>query len=486
MENITLENIRNKIEENWEEELSTLQGLIAIKSVAEHPEDGVYKDPPFGEGVNEAFHYMLDKGEDFGFYPVNLDNYGGHIEYGEGDEIMGIAAHLDCVPEGTGWDYDPFGGEIAEGKMYGRGTNDDKGPAVASLFAMKALTDLGFTPSKRVRLILGLDEETEWEGMTYYLENEEMPTFGFTPDADFPVINGEKGILVFDVAKKFSQTNATGLEFRSFRGGDADNMVAASARVIVNSQKKGEYDAIREKARYFEELKGTPVGVKAIGKSLELTISGKSAHGAHPEMGVNAISLMMEFLGMLDFTSDDVTDFIEFYRKHIGFELDGKSFGCRFEDEASGNTILNVGTIDMDTKSGRIAINIRYPISIKEEDIYNGIDEVCSKYNLGIVKRTSKLPLYVNAESDYVKTLMACYKECTGDEEAKPIVIGGGTYARAFEESFVAFGAKFPEGEAVEHQPNEYIKLDELKKMTEIYALAIYRLTAETEMAQAE
>lgn len=482
-ENMNIEElqiIKDKVSENFQEQMQTLKELVAIKSVAKESEEGNAGDAPFGEGVDEAFHYMLDKGREMGFEPVNVDNYGGHIEFGEGREIMGIAVHLDCVPEGEGWDHDPFGCEEVDGKIYGRGTNDDKGPAVAALYAMKALKDLGMQPDKRVRMILGLDEETNWIGLRYYLENEEAPDFGFTPDADFPVINGEKGILVFDVAKKFAKTNQAGLEFRSFRGGEAENMVAANARVIVKADKKSEYDKIREKAKYFEELKGEEIVIKPIGKSLELTSKGVTAHGAHPELGKNAISIMMEFLGMLDFTSDDVSDFIEFYNKHIGKELNGESFGCRLQDDVSGETILNVGMIDMDTKSGRITVNIRFPVTAKEEDVYQGIDEVCSKYNVGIVKKTSHAPLYISEDSEYVKKLMDAYRACTGDEDSQPIVIGGGTYAKAFD-NCVAFGAKFPGGENVEHQKNEYIRKDEFLKMTQIYALAIRNCTNGTD-----
>ena len=477
MSEITIENIRNKISENWDDQITTLKELIAIKSVAENNEEAKNPNKPFGEGTDEALNYMLSKGEEFGFYPVNVDGYGGHIEFGEGSNIMGIVVHLDCVPEGDGWNHEPFGGEIEDGKMYGRGTADDKGPTVASLFAMKALSDLGYKPSARVRMILGLDEETHWAGMDYYLENEEQPDFGFSPDADFPVINGEKGILVFDIAKKFGKTTQQGLELRSIRGGRAPNMVAADARAIVLSQKKGEYDAIKEKAKYFEELKGITVSTKIIGKSLEITTTGVSAHGSTPEKGVNAISLLMEFLGMLEFTNDDMMDFIEFYNEYIGKETKGKSIGCHFEDEASGETVFNVGMIDMDTKSGRVTINVRYPISIGEDDIYAGMDEVCSKYNLGIVKTESKLPLYVSPDSEFLQTLMSCYRECTGDNESEPLVIGGGTYARAFD-NCVAFGARFPGAPAMEHQADEFICLDDLKRMTEIYALAIMRLTS--------
>ena len=475
-----LEKIKSKVEENWDEEIGALKDLIAIRSVAERQEQGA----PFGDGVDKAFRYMLGRAEDYGFETADADGFGGHIQFGGADEedrdILGIAAHLDTVPEGCGWTHGPFAGEIEDGRLYGRGAIDDKGPAVAALFAMKALSDLGMVPKKRVRLILGLDEETDWEGMDRYLESEEMPSFGFTPDSDFPIVNGEKGILLFDIAKKFGKTTAQGLEFRSFRGGEAGNMVAASARVIVSSQKKTDYDAIRERAAYFEEMYGMPVKTRAIGKSLEITMEGVSAHGALPEQGRNAISYMMAFLGMLDFTNDDVTDFIDFYNGHIGMELNGEKLGCFFSDDVSGGTILNVGKIDMDTGSAKLTINIRFPISKRAEDIYAAIDDVCSRYDLGIIKNTEKAPLYVAPDRPLVDELLSAYREVTGDEESEPMVIGGGTYARAFDE-FVGFGAKFPGGEDVEHQSDEYIRLDDLKTMTVIFAEAIRRLGGRAE-----
>jgi succinyl-diaminopimelate desuccinylase len=180
---------------------------------------------------------------------------------------------------------------------------------------------------------------------------------------------------------------------------------------------------------------------------------------------------------MLDFTNDDVSDFIEFYNRYIGMETNGSRLGCRLEDELSGETVLNVGIIDMDTKSGRITVNIRYPLSFREDEIYAGMDEACTEYNVGIVKKENKDPLYIPEDSAYIKTLMQAYTDCTGDTESRPLIIGGGTYARAFE-NFVAFGAKFPDGESVEHQKNEYITRDDFLKMTEIYALAIRRCTS--------
>ena len=159
-------------------------------------------------------------------------------------------------------------------------------------------------------------------------------------------------------------------------------------------------------------------------------------------------------------------------------ELNGEKLGCRFSDEVSGETILNVGMIDMDRSSAKLTINIRYPITKKSEDIYAGMDDVCSRYDLGIIKRAEREPLYKAPDSPMVAELLTAYREITGDGETEPLVIGGGTYARLFDD-FVAFGAKFPGGADVEHQKDEYVALDDLKKMTVIYAEAIRRLACE-------
>lgn len=476
--------IRKKIDENWDGQVAALRELLSIKSVVSPPEG----DFPFGKGVQEAFEYVLGLGESFGFTPENADNYGGHLEFGGetydqdgevafvSDEVMGIACHLDTVPEGSDWDFSPFAGEISGGKLYGRGAIDNKGPAIAVLFAMKALKDLGLIPQKKVRLILGLDEETKWEGMEYYLSKVDAPDFGFTPDAEFPAINGEKGILVFDLAKKFERTTGKGLELRSLQGGTAANMVADSARAVVKAEDPERYEEILGRIATLREEEKMDIRGRKMGKSLEITVKGVSSHGARPELGVNAISLMMEFLGELNFAKDDVNDFIDFYNKHIGGETDGKSLGCRLEDEPSGATVLNVGMAEMDIKAARLTINIRYPVTVEADQIYAGLDPVCTKYNLGIVKGKMQESIYIPEEDPFIKTLMDIYREHTGDGESWPKVIGGGTYARAFKH-VVAFGSSFPGEPDIAHQKNEFIDLEKFRLMTNIYGDAIYRLT---------
>lgn len=467
-----LEFIQKKIDENKDQMLQDLQHLISIRSVVEET-NGAF---PFGEGVEKAFSYMMEKGEEAGFICKDVDHYGGHMDLpGESENVMGIVGHLDVVPEGTGWDDDPYRGQIKEGKLYGRGAIDDKGPVIASFYAMKAVKESGAPLKDTVRLILGLDEETNWKGMTRYLSKVSPPDYGFTPDGDFPAIHGEKGILVFDIVRKLSAASGKGLELRSMTGGNAANMVADYARAVVRDTSGAGYDRIREKIADFREQKKVNISGKGVGKSFEIRTEGISSHGAKPEQGVNAISILMEFLEHLHFVNEDAADFVDFYNRHIGYELNGKSLGCGFSDEPSGDLVLNVGMIHLDTKSLSLTLNVRYPVTMDANQVYDSIMPALDPYSLGIVKGKHEEPIYIPADDPMVLTLMDIYKRQTGDAESRPLVIGGGTYARAMK-NVIAFGARFPGEPELGHQKNEYISIDSLMRMTRIYAEAIYRL----------
>ena len=473
MDNLQL--IKDRIAAHYDEMITTLQELVRINSEIATPQ----KDKPFGKGVDDAFLYMLKKGEEDGFLTTNIDHYGGHIDMLSIDssniETMGILAHLDVVPAGDGWDFDPYGAIIDNGKLYGRGSSDDKGPTIAAYFAMRAIKDAGITLNKNVRLILGLDEESGWQGMDYYLSKIPKPAdFGFTPDGDFPVVNGEKGILNFDIAKKFTKAVGKGIELRSFNGGNAPNMVPDYARLVLRSDDPSVYEELKLKAKKSRE-NGVLIKTKGVGKSFEITAHGVSAHGATPEKGINAISLLMDFVKDIEFSNESVNEFIDFYNNEIAFQLDGENLGIGFSDEISGKTVVNVGVIELDTKSARLAVNLRYPVSFDEEIIYDAMGEILMKYNIGVVKKMSRDPIYIDEDDKLIKTMIDVYRKNTGDKEAKPLVMGGGTYARALD-NFVAFGALFPGEEELFHQRNEYISIDSLKKATLIYAETIYEL----------
>ena len=259
---------------------------------------------------------------------------------------------------------------------------------------MKALKDSGYEPDLTIRLILGLDEETTWKSLDYYFEREPRPAFGFTCDAEFPIINGEKGTITFELAKKFAKNNMEGLELRSLKGGFAPNSVADNCRVVVNSPKPEQYDDIKEKIAIYREETGYKVNYKGVGKSLEITVTGVSAHGAKPELGVNAVSVMMDLLGRFYFVNEDLNDFIAFYNQYIGFCLDGSKMGVGLKDEPSGNLIFNVGMAEMGPESGKITINLRYPVSSGPDPIFEAMEPVLTRYNMGRILVRHQPPIY--------------------------------------------------------------------------------------------
>ena len=481
-----------KVEANMQEEIEYLQELIRFNSEQDKPvktkEGEVY---PFGQGVQDSLVSALKKGEEMGFYSKNVENYGGHIDYGTGRKILGILGHLDVVPAGDGWSFAPYSGDVSDGYIYGRGTTDDKGPVVAALYAMKALKDAGYEPAARVRLVLGCDEETGWSGMVKYLELERTPDYGFTPDGDFPVINGEKGILNFELIRKIPDRKLKGLTLRSLEGGAAPNMVPERARALVNSDNPSIYAKIKEQAEAFEamhpEIRGMrpKIVARPIGKSMEIIVEGKSAHGAQPHLGLNAISVLMEFLGQLNFALEEMNDVINFYNKCIGHDIYGERIGCQMEDDKSGPLTFNVGLVSFDKKALTFTVNVRFPVTKTDDDVYSGMIPVTDQFDVGIVKKYYQKPIYFAPDSPMVKTFMEIYQENTGDMESGPITIGGGTYARAMK-NCLAFGALFPGDPDLMHQRDERLAIDRLELMTKIYADAIYRLTQEDFMLNGE
>ena len=477
-----------------------LSKLIAIPSVVSEAEGNM----PFGADVNRSLELVLDVAKKDGFEVKNVDNYGGHIDFpGENqDEIVAVVGHLDVVPCGDleNWKTNPFEMVEKDGKFYGRGVLDDKGPLLAAYYAVKALKDSGFKPGRTIRLILGCDEETEWNGMTYYMEKEKPNVVsGFSPDADFPAIHAEKGCAQFLIEKKLSTHHADGICVKSMKGGTVANAVADKAIAelkYLDLQGGGlkfddVYNKILASANSFVPSKGAHIenfdGVEDLievekGKeenSILLTAHGVSAHGSRPSLGLNAISLLMDFLGQIErehLLCSQSYDIVDFYNDRLGYHFDGSKMGVGFSDEPSGKLSLNIGLVDWNEEKVSYTIDIRYPVTVDFQDVCDGLLETVVPDEYRVLNLSHMKPLYKPVTDPLIETLMAAYKEFTGDLVCKPIVIGGGTYARAVPNT-VAFGPVMPGREDICHQPNEYIHAEDLYMSIKIFARALYELS---------
>ena len=466
---LDLDNIINNLKDDI---VRTTQELIRIPSVYQKSND---KKMPFGKNVNSAFEYMLDLGKKLGFRTKNIDGYCGYIEFGEGDELLGIIGHLDVVPEGTDWTFPPFSGTISDGKIFGRGAIDDKGPVVSSLYAMKAVMD-NYKLNKRVRLIIGLNEENDWKCIDYYKKVEEAPTVGFSPDADFPCIYAEKSILSCYIKEDYKNTSDK-IKIKEINcNNNALNVVPKFCSLVleINEDDIGINDLIKTIKAFIEEKNYEIDIYKLSSNEVKLTSYGVQSHAAHPDLGTNAISRLLFVLSLTFKELDCNLELLDFFNKYINTEYDGTSLGISCKDE-SGTLTLNVGDFSLENNVLKIGMNLRIPINTPISDIEKSFENLCKNYSTINFETTSTEDfLYVPKDDKLVQTLCKIFNEET-NSNAKPIAIGGATYARAFK-NCISFGPNFPGHKDMCHQTDEFVEIDNLVLACKIYAKTIMEL----------
>lgn len=430
-----------------EKYISDLRRLVRIPSVLDE------SDPKFvfGKAINDALHEVVAIANELGFSTyIDPEGYYAYAEIGSG-EMFGVLGHLDVVAAGdlNKWDYPAFDVTQVGDRLYGRGTQDDKGPVLASMYALKSLLDEGYVLKKKVRFIFGTDEESLWRGIKRYEEKEEMPTAGFSPDSKFPLIYAEKGLLQL----KLTCPNTSSLRVK---GGDAFNAVPS----IIN------YNG--EHVSHVEET------LKNLGfeYSIEngISVIGKAMHAQVANEGVNAITRLFESLDGQ--TSSNAVKFVNSTFKH---DAHATSIFGEIEDEHSGKLMFNLGMVDINEKEEVLCIDVRIPVTVSKDDIVNKLIAVAKEYGLEYAEYDWLRSIYVPIESELIQSLMASYQEVTGDLESKPVTSGGATYARAMD-NCVAFGSVLPTGVKTEHQPNEYISITDMKIAIEIYKKAFTKL----------
>ncbi|AZP05534.1 dipeptidase PepV [Jeotgalibaca ciconiae] len=461
-------NWKNEVEKRKQDLLDDLFTILKVDSIRD--DSRATPEMPVGPGPKEALEAFLAIGERDGFITKNVGNLAGHIEYGEGEELMGVFGHVDVVPTGSGWDTDPFDPIIKNERIYARGSSDDKGPSMAAYYAIKIIRDLGLPISKRVRMIIGTDEESGWQCMDHYLANEETPAFGFSPDADFPIINGEKGNQSLYV--KFRGNNEGGKNrLVSFDAGLRENMVPQDATAIFTSE-----EAEKIEKDFFEFVENNPVTgtIEVEDNKVSIQLVGKASHGMNPAGGINAGTYLAVFLNQYSF-GGEAANFFRLINDYIHLEHTAEKLGLAYTDEVMGELTMNAGVFTFTPEDGgTIALNFRYPVGVTAEALEIKTEAVLSEFGVTIAKNVGKLPHYVPADDSLVKTLLDVYEKHTG-LKGKERSIGGGTYGRLLERG-VAYGALFPDSIDTMHQANEFFALDDLFRATAIYADAIYQL----------
>ncbi len=463
-----MSHIEDYIDSKKEEIIKEVCEIVKIPSVNEISTD---TNKPFGENVNQALEHFLKLGERLGFRTKNIDGYCGYVEFGEGDELLGIIGHLDVVPAGDGWTHKPFEPEISGGKIYGRGTTDDKGPVIASLYAMKAVKDL-FEVNKRVRLIVGLNEENDWKCIDHYKAVEEMPTIGFSPDADFPCIYAEKGLLSVYISEDLDENENVIIKNIDTKN-NAINVVPKYCSISLEIKDKLLLDKINSDILEIAKEKSFEIETAIKDKNLKIESFGKAAHAAHPELGINAISRLVLVLNKAFKVNNINNDFIKLLSDKINLETDGKSLGINFKDEM-GELTLNLARLYIEDNKIIAGANLRVPVTINIDNVENEIKKSLSCENVDILFKDRKDSLYIPKENELVKKLCKIYNDYYGKNE-EPLAIGGATYARAFKRC-VSFGAMMPNEEDMCHKADEFIKIDYLLDSCKIYAKAIYEL----------
>ena len=406
---------------------------------------------PFGKETADCLDYFLRLAQNMGFETRNYDNYVGEVIFGEGKDFA-ILAHLDVVPAGSGWKYPPFGGVINDDpsdggvlgtKIWGRGAMDDKAPAIVCLYALKALKDAGVMPKRTFKLIVGCNEESGWKCIEYYNKVAVMPEEGFTPDADFPAIYAEKGILHFTASFSINDPPMSALN-----AGERVNMVCDRAAVTLTKKAAGALIG------YKNSVNGTAFSYD--NTTNILTVTGKSAHGSTPDKGANALDATLAFLGGINADCKRAHDL-----------LFADCMGLKTLQDETGWLTMSPDIAHFENGILTVTTDVRFPATLPLSAVTDKLDQSGVKYEIV----NYQAPLYNDPKGKLLTTLMGVYNAVTGKNEM-PIAIGGGTYARALK-CGCAFGPEMPGVESTIHQANEYVTFDALHFMSDVYYRAI-------------
>lgn len=472
----------NKIDQ-WmeghrEELVEDICRLVKIPSIS-NPQEEI---KPFGIGCQRALEEMLKMGEEYGFHTHNYENYVGALWLDEGSmkDTIGFWNHLDVVPVGENWTYDPFDPVVKDGFLIGRGAQDNKGPAVGMMYVMRCLKELQIPLNHRLCLFVGCDEERGMKDLEYYTAHYETPALSMIADSGFPVCYGEKGILEGDLIGDTPFSD----DIVSIRGGTASNIIPDVALAIVRGE-----TANRVLHQFSLKEKWKNDGVEICEKEdnhVWVTVCGTAGHSAFPEGSVNAIQkLFLLFSQHQIWNREDEERARPFIKANKDYY--GEQFGIAYEDEVSGK-LTSAGTmVSLDQGYLTLHFNIRYSITEKEEHILSKIHTFCENNGCTFLVKGGSAPNYFDRKHPVVDRLTELYNELTG-QDSKPFVMGGGTYARKLPKAFAyGVGGLKKTKEQLEcklflprhgdaHQPDEGLYISGLIQALKIYVMSVIEM----------
>lgn len=456
-----------------EKMLEDLRILVRIPSVRGEALSG----RPFGAECARVLDAALEIARGMGFAVQNFDNYVGTINFNDEETALGILAHLDVMPEGTGWSHPAFDVTIEDGRAYGRGTADDKGPAIAALYAMCAARDIRPKLKKNIRLILGTDEECGSSDIEYYFAKEAAPPNVFSPDADFPLINVEKGRLssVFEAKWSAETPKGDGILVTRIHAGERFNAVPDRTTAQIRGIADGIFSRSDLERSMDETTRKTGISFELgdlSGGQYELKAFGVNAHGSMPENGNNSLTGLLELVSRLPLEDTKSSAVIRGLKEMFPHgDTVGKALGIDCQDEVSGSLSMNFSILDLDEKGFRASFDCRCPVSADLNEVLENIKTHLEKFGAHITDEGITPPHEVPEDSPFVQTLLRIYHEYTGNP-AYALSTGGGTYVHNIEGG-VAFGCTMPGVNNRMHGADEFANVDDLIMSAKMFTQAI-------------
>lgn len=448
------------LEDHEQEMINDLRALLKIESL----EDSALDNAPFGQGCRDALDYMLNLGSAWGMRTKDVEGFAGHAEFGDSEKLVMSLGHVDVVPVGDGWKHAPFGAEIDADYIYARGAEDDKGPTMASVYAMRSLMETGADLPARLRAVFGCNEESGFKCVERYFQSEEAPTFGIAPDSGWPLYNAEKGIANLIVDAPFPKGGLTVIEMT---GGSRPNIVIDKFDMTLAFEPSLEAHVKDTVAGYWDKnvtatIEEDRINVRAV---------GKAAHGSRPFLGDSAFVRAMRF-ALAACPPNQAEEFGAWldlgHPGGVGLAIDGR-------DDPSEELTANVGVVRTLGDRAVVTVNIRYPVTWLGSQVKSRAEERLNSQGFGwrVAEFDDSEPLFFPADREPVLTILEAYRAETGDM-TPPRSMGGGTYARAVPNT-VSVGTGW-EGDGPAHENDERLHISHPLKMAKIYAHILYRL----------